>query len=614
MKWIKVLLILAVFAFSKEIELNFNNLDVNDFVKMVAKITNKNILLTQKISGKVNFVSVKPVNEEEVYDILLNILRSRGYTLVEDKGFLKVVRSADAYREAPPLAGENKINQIETDIISLKNISVRTAFTQVNFLLSRYGKIVVNNDKNLLIVTDYPKNLNLIKRILNKIDTKFKNIVQIYSFKNVDVNDVFRDISSIANLIYSPKVYKYKVIGDSNHNSIIFVGNEEVVNKLIQISANLDKKPQKTSLTTKIIRLKNSDVSNMIKVMDNIIKQKYSKSKDKPSITADKETNSLIILAKSAQIATLEEIIKSLDIPKQQVYVKARILEVSNSKISQVGATFGLVGGIADSSSGIYTLSANLGGPALAFNPGTLGLAVPTLTKGIALGATLDMLEALGAAKKLSEPSILCINNTPSTIYVGKSLTILTGKTTSTSTSESYTRQDVGLTLKVKPRIDSDNKVSLNVDTIIEDVLPGSPTTTPITSKRKLNTTTIVKNGQSIIIGGLVKNNNDVTTRKIPFLGDIPVLGNLFKHRDVTKDKTTLVIMLTPYIVKKPADLERLRLTLAKLNELENQFAHKVIKKVKNKEVSKDKSGDKAEDKKETEEYDITGGSDETDR
>ena len=606
MKWIKILLILVIFSHAQEIELNFKNLEINDFIKMVAKITDKNILLTQRLNGKVNFVSVKPVNEQEVYNILLNILRSRGYTLIQDKGFLKVVRSADAYREAPPLANENNMNQIETDIITLKNISARIAFTQINFLLSRYGKIVVNNDKNLLIITDYPKNMALIKKVLNKIDSKAQNIVKTYYFKNVDVNDVFRNVANIAGLIYSTRIFKYKIIGDANHNAIIFVGKKDLVNKLMQISYNMDKKPKKTDLTTKIITLKNSDANDMIRIIQSIIKQKYSRSKDRPSVTADKETNSLIVLAKATQINTLQNIINALDIPKEQVYVKARILEISNSKISQIGAEFGLLGGSADSSSGIYTLSANLGGPALAFNPGDLGLAIPTIKSGIALGATLDMLETLGAAKKLSEPSILCINNTPSTIYVGKTLTVLTGKTTSTSTSESYTRQDVGLTLKVKPRIDNDNKVSLNVNAVIEDILPGSQTLTPTTSKREISTTTIVRNGQSIIIGGLVKNNKDVTTRKVPFLGDIPFIGNLFKHKNISNDKTTLVIMLTPYIIKKPADLENLRNTLAKLNNLENKFAAKVIKKVK-----KSKIKPKADSKPA---YNIMGDDDENDR
>jgi general secretion pathway protein D len=275
----------------------------------------------------------------------------------------------------------------------------------------------------------------------------------------------------------------------------------------------------------------------------------------------------------------LKTVISALDIPKEQVYVKARILEISNLKASQIGNKLGIYAG-SGSSSGLYTMSVNLGGPAIAFDITSLGLSIPTIKQGLALGATIDLLETFGAAKKFSEPSILCINNTPSTIYVGKTISVKTGQTTSTSTSISYSRQDIGLTLEITPRIDSDNKVSLNVKAVVEDILPGSPDATlPTTSKRDIKTTTIVNNGQSIIIGGLVRNNKDVTIKKVPLLGDIPILGALFRHKEVNEDKTTLVIVLTPYIVKKSVDLDKLRLTLAKLNEFERKFAEDYIKK-----------------------------------
>ena len=354
------------------------------------------------------------------------------------------------------------------------------------------------------------------------------------------------------------------------------VGDSIVVAKIVDIVAKLDTKPKSLNQITKIVTLKNSDVGNIQKVLTNIINMKYKK--EKPSITANNETNSLIMIGSLEQINTLETIIKALDIPKQQVYVKARILEISNLKASQVGAKFGLYAGTAGSS-GLYTLSANMGAPAIAFDATALGLTLPTIKKGVALGATLDLLELFGAAKKLSEPSLLCINNTPSTIYVGKTISVKTGQTTSTSTSVSYSRQDVGLTLKITPRIDSDNKVSLNVKSVIEDILPGSPDMTlPTTSKRDIETTTIVNNGQSIIIGGLVRNNKDITVQKVPLLGDIPFLGALFRHNQINEDKTTLVILLTPYIVKKSEDLDKLKETFAKLNAVEHQFAEKFIK------------------------------------
>jgi len=543
---------------------------------MVAKITDKNILLTSPIRGEVNFISVKPVDEKEIYDILLNILKSKGYTLIEENGYLKVIRSSDILKEVPSV---NKKSEyfITTDIIKLKNISAKEAFSQISYLKSRYGKIVVNSDKNLLIITDYPKNLNIMKIILKKIDTTDKQDIVYYDLINAQVNKIFPKIVDIANSLFNPKIYKYKIIKNENNNGIILVGPIKVLSKLIITIKKLDKKPKPLNQITEIITLKNSDVLNMAKVIQKITSIKYKKNP--PSVTSDKETNSLIVIATPEQMDTIKTIIKALDIPKQQVYVKARILEISNLKASQIGTKPGLYAG-SGSSSGLYTMSANLGGPAIAFDITSLGLSIPTIKQGLALGATIDLLETFGAAKKLSEPSILCINNTPSTIYVGKTISVKTGQTTSTSTSVSYSRQDIGLTLEITPRIDSDSKVSLNVKAVVEDILPGSPDATlPTTSKRDIKTTTIVNNGQSIIIGGLVRNNKDVTIKKVPLLGDIPILGALFKHKEINEDKTTLVIVLTPYIVKKSVDLDKLRLTLAKLNELERKFAEDYIKK-----------------------------------
>ena len=583
MRLIKLLLILSVALFANKIELNFKNLQIEDFIKMVAKITNKNILLTGNIRGEVNFISVKPVDEKEVYDILVNILRSKGYTLVSENGYLKVVRSSEALREAPSL-NKNARFQMATDIIKLNNISAKDAFSQISYLKSKYGKIVINNTKNLLIITDYPKNLRVMKQLLYRIDSSAKQDIEYYNFKNAQISKVYPKILDIAKTLFDVKIYKYKIIQNDNTNGVIIVGPKKVVAQILKNIKHLDTKPKPLDQVTQIITLKNSDVTNMAKVLDKIVSLKYKK--DKPSITADKETNSLIVLATPEQMETIKTIIQALDVPKMQVYVKARILEISNLKASQIGSKLGLFAG-SGSSSGLYTLSANMGGPAIAFDVTSLGLSIPTIKQGLALGATLDLLETYGAAKKLSEPSILCINNTPSTIYVGKTISVKTGQTTSTSTSVSYSRQDVGLTLQIKPRIDSDNKVSLDVKAVVEDILPGSPDLTlPTTSKRDIKTTTIVNNGQSIIIGGLVRDNKDVTIKKVPFFGDIPVLGALFRHKEVNQDKTTLVIVLTPYIVKKSTDLDNLRLTLGKLNALEKKFALEYIKKKKLNEKS----------------------------
>jgi general secretion pathway protein D len=579
MKLIKIFLLTTLTLFATQINLNFKDLDINDFIKMVAKITDKNILISQNLRGKVNFISVKPVNKEEVYQILVNILKSKGYTLVEKNGFLNVVRSSQAIKEAPPL--KSNFYQMKTDIIYLKNITAANAYKQVSYLVSRYGRIIINSDKNLLIISDYPDNLKLIKSILSKIDTKNSPVIKITQLKYNDVKTIYPKLREIATTLFNTKIYNYKIIMNENTNSFVIIGPKQIVKSLTKTLNSLDTKPKTLSQITKVIRIKNTDASNLQKILLTVVKQKYKKNA--PSITVDKETNSLIIIATPEQMEALKTVISALDIPKEQVYVKARILEISNSKAANIGSKLGLIGGIGDSS-GLYTLSANMGGPAIAFDVTSLGLSIPTLKQGLALGATLDLLETTGAAKKLSEPSILCINNTESSIYVGKTVSVITqssvGSQTTDVTKNTYSRQDIGLTLKVKPRIDSDNKVALNIKAIIEDILPGSQVGLPTTSKRDIDTTTIVSNGQSIIIGGLVRNNKDITINKVPLLGDIPVLGALFRHKQINKDQTTIVIVLTPYIVKKSTDLEKLRLTLSKLNALERAFTKKMLKKI----------------------------------
>jgi len=580
MKFIKLILLFTIFLSAREIHLNFNNLDIQTFIKMVSKITHKNILVTQPIHGKVNFISVKPIKEKEIFSILLNILKSKGYTIIDKGNFSVVVRNSEALREAPTLS--HNTAEIQTTIIYLKNISARDAYTQINYLSSRYGKIIVNKDKNLLIITDYPRNLKVIRGILSRIDTKRANRVVFIKLKNGNIKNIYPKVTDIANNLFNPKLFKYKIIENDNSNSIIIVATRSMIRKLIPIIKKLDIAPKPVSQLTKIFHIKNSDVTNLEKLLINITKHKFYKNP--PSITADKETNSIIIVGEQTQIDTIATIISALDIPKEQVYVKVRILEISNKKASQIGLKYGILGGISNSS-GLYTMSSNLGGPAITIDTTTLGLSIPTLTQGLALGATLDLLENEGAAKKLSEPSILCINNTESSIYVGKTESVITqstvGANTTDLTKNTYSREDIGLTLKVKPRIDNDNKVSLNLKAIIEDVLPGSQVGLPTTTKRDIDTTTIVKNGQSIIIGGLIRNNKDLSVSKVPLLGDIPLIGALFRHKQVTIDKTTLVIVLTPYIIKNTDDLEKLRAVLAKLNTLKTNFVKKLEQKVK---------------------------------
>ncbi|HRF57784.1 MAG TPA: type II secretion system protein GspD, partial [Campylobacterales bacterium] len=252
----------------------------------------------------------------------------------------------------------------------------------------------------------------------------------------------------------------------------------------------------------------------------------------------------------------------------------------SDTKTREVGVKYGIQGATANGG-GLYSFSAAMGGAPIAISDQILSfISIPNIREGLAIGAAISLLSDENAANLLSEPSLLCINNQESSIYVGKTVPIITqstiGATTTDLTKNSYTRQDIGLMLKVKPRLSTDNKVSLSVEAKLEDVLPQSSVGLPSTTKRELKTTAILSNGEPVIIGGLIKDDDKNGASKVPFFGDIPFIGNLFKYNESSKDKINLVVILTPYIVDKSSDLAALRGKLNELDRLQNDYTRKM--------------------------------------
>jgi general secretion pathway protein D len=272
-------------------------------------------------------------------------------------------------------------------------------------------------------------------------------------------------------------------------------------------------------------------------------------------------------------------------VEKPQVYVKARIVEISENDSKKIGVKYGLEGGKANSS-GLYTFLMNTGGSSVALSSSLSGVInVGELQEGLALGAMIDFLAGEGAATILSDPSLLCVNNKESSIYVGQTQSVLTSTTQGTSTTElarsSYTRQDIGLTLKIKPRLSSGDLVTLTVQVTSEDVIAGGGTGLPTTTKRDVKTSAIVKSGDSVIIGGLIKSKSSEAVSKLPLLGDIPLLGELFRDTETTNDKVNLVIMLTPYVVEKSGDLQKLREKLSELDAVQSRYKTSLIEQIK---------------------------------
>ena len=612
-----LLLALSVQVHAEKVNINFANLSVNDFVKMVGKITGKNILIDGEIKGKINFVANKEgVEKDELIPLLNAILETKKMTLVNKGSYYQVVKSATAAGEGLPVT--NNINTggrtMKTVVFQLANVNAAVIRTKIKPLLHKSAKVVSFKKNNLLSITAYPSTLRSIKTLIEKIENRQAKKSQIVRLQNARVKDVFPNVQNMAKSLFPQDIISEKVdaLQDISGNAIILVGKASNVNRLERYIKQLDHEGEGDIQKMHVIALSNSNVEEMEKILSKIVPQmtgtsgpggavgKGGKPVPKAVIASDLERNALIILANAEQYQNILDTVKQLDVEKSQVYIQAKIVEVNTNLAENIGIKYGLNGG-SITSNGLFSLAANAGAPALSLSQELLGFLngnqqtqfdnngnaftttqrafeFGSVDKVFALGAQVDLLKQNGAAQILSRPSVLSTNNKESTIYVGRTQSILTQAQQSTqggsAVLNNYSREDIGITLKVKPRLSSNNKVSLEIETTIEDILPGSGTSAdrPTTTKRSVKTNAIINHAETIILGGLIKSADGNSVTKIPILGDIPIIGKLFTSRGDSNSKVNVVIYITPYIVQKSSDLTSLREYLSELESVQKQY------------------------------------------
>ncbi len=598
-------------AKDEEIEIKVNNLSIKDFINTVSRISGKNILMTEDIEGEVNFIGDNPIKESNLFALLNQVLSSKGYILIDsNNGYLSVIKNKEALKNAPPIFNKsNNSQEIQTAVLKLENMKAVDIIKQAKILVSQYGKVSIANNVNSLIVTDFPQNINAIKGIIAEIDKSNSKTIRFVGFKNVDVAILYPRISKIVSSYFSQgsKSQQIKIVKNENANGIVLVGEKKNLSKIVPYIKKLDMKSDENGKDIELVYIKNTDAGELAKLLNQIISNKsfqgniinmsenVSKSalknkkngdkefilnSNKPTINYDKQLNAIMIFGTTQERKVLKSLAKKLDVERQQVYVQAKIIEINNLKASKIGMKYGIIGGVSNSS-GLYALSSQIGlensdiGLSLSKS---LGLTLPNVQNLLALGATVSLLSEKSAANILSEPSILCINNEESSLYVGQTISVVSqssiGESTTDLSKNTYSREDIGLTLKIKPRISADNKVALGIEISLEDILPDSLIGLPKTTKRLVKTSAIVQNGETIIVGGLVKDKNNDNSGGIPIIKNIPLLGKLFEYDNTSKEKTTLVLMLTPYIIKNSVELTKLREDLGHLDLLENRFLH----------------------------------------
>lgn len=578
----------------EEVSINFKDLSIGEFVDLMSKILKKNILLTQPLSGKVQFYSAAPVKKGDITNIFISILESKGFTLVENGEFLEIVRSAEASKYNLKVIGTwGKIGDNQTMVtqsIQVKGENVDQVAAKIRHLISKSAKLVTLKESGVMLLSDYPRNVETVKKVVREIQRQRKFEVVVIPIENAKITTVYQEITEISKIIFNQTVPAevVKVMQNTDLNSLVLIGKESNIKKLQNYIKRLDSADQSNSEGVEIIALKNSNAANVMKTLDAIIAKKtYADPALKPDISLNEEINSIILIGPEVSIKSLIKVIDVLDREKYQVYVKARIMDFNNKDTEALGIKYGLSGGVGNAS-GLYAMAANFGSKDLTdIATNAAATMITDGGAGLAIGAALDFLQTNGVSKTISEPSILCVNNIESSIYVGSTLSFQTGSLTNASSdttaavSSSFQREDVGLTLKVKPRVSSADKVTLEVTAILENVLANLDTNgQPVTTKQEVTTQIILSHGETIVIGGLSKDQSGTTETKVPILGDIPLLGALFTHNEDVVDNQSMAIVITPYVVTNSASLSKLQKDLGILGSIQEQYNAEIFAKI----------------------------------
>jgi len=591
-----ILLLCTIELSAKKVTINFQNTPIMDVVKFVAKKYNKNILINQNISGNVNFISNKPIDEIELFALLEQVLRVKGYALTKSgDNYYEIVRATEASKDVQ-MDKQNTIG-MQIEILRPKFIKPSVAASKIKHLASRYAVITSDDKMNILLITDYPKKIKNIKKLLNLFDTNLKRELKMVPLVNYRVKLALPKLKEMFKLVADQYKGTIELLGAEYQNAIWVSASSEDIKKVVETIKFFDSQAKDNIKTKiKIIFLKNANAEDIIKTIQTIAKSLDANNPIKTVVTSNKELNAIIINSSASSILELVELIKQIDIERRQVFVKVQIYEISQNAIDNMGIKWGLAGGYADNV-GIATTSVNMGGSSFVL-PDVLSssISLDSVNKGLAVGAVIDLIKGNGGVNTLSEPNLLCLNNIKSTLYVGKTQSILsssaTGDNANDITRNNYTREDIGLKLEITPQIADKNKVVLKVKSKIEDIDSTSNVDRPTTTKREIDTTTIVQNGESVIIGGMLRDYSNNTKSKVPLLGDIPFLGALFRSESNVKDKISLVIIMTPYIVNNSLELQGIQKKLENLNKQKIALSKKIKMAIKKLKTKKTTNGD----------------------
>lgn len=574
-------------AAAEPVRLDLRDADISALIATVAQQTGKNFIIDPRVKGKVTVVSPNPMEPDELYDVFLSILQVHGLAAIQVDNVIKIVPDVKARQEGTTsdlssLTGD----EIVTRVIPITNVQAAQLVPVLRPLVPQEGHLAAAPATNALVISDRAANVRRLARIIQQIDQASDAEVEVISLKHAAAGEVVRVLTALSKDAPQQGAQRTPtVIADERTNSVLIGGEPGDRLRMRALIAHLDT-PTESSGRTQVVYLHYAKAEDLVKVLTGIAEQTVDPKQAKTptqgadvSIQADVSSNALVITAPPDVFRSLQEVIRQLDIRRAQVMVEAIIAEISLDKARELGVQWAIDGSEGGNSGVLSGTNFSAGNSSLidiagAVSEGNipnigdgLGLAIGRLgSSAINYGLLLRALANDASTNILSTPSLMTLDNQEAEIVVGQNVPFVTGQFTNTGAAagsvnpfQTIQRQDIGLTLRVTPQINEGNAVQLEVEQEVSSIAQSAATAADIiTNKRSIKTTVMVEDGAVIVLGGLIDDTLQVTNQKVPGLGDIPLLGRLFRYDKTQKVKRDLVVFLRPTIVRDDALQARL--------------------------------------------------------
>ncbi|MHC4244967.1 MAG: type II secretion system secretin GspD, partial [Planctomycetota bacterium] len=578
----------------KLISLDFDQVDIKIFIKTIGELTGINFLIDDSIRGTVTLISPTQIRLGEVYEVFESVLQVKGFAAVPAGKIVKIIPRAEASKSNilirvggdPELIPQN--DAVVTQIIPIRFADITELTSSLTPLVSTGGNLTTYVQSNSIVLTDTSSNIHRMAKLIHQLDTEgAKENIVLLRLKYGSANNISEQIKQImqqnapasggrtARAVSRGAAAELKILPDERTNSLIVLANPDDTEIIRGLVKELDVERPVEASNVHVIYLNHAEAVDLEKSLSKVLGQLVSGSKiesrEPLQITADESTNSLIIVASSQYYRIIEDMIGKLDVAREQVLVECQIIEVSEDVLKEIGVDWATLDqAIADSVRGFAFT--NLG-PRIEAASGDLeGLAIGVHKEvggQVTIGAVLKALERNTGVNILSTPHILTSNHQEATIIVADNIPYVRDSRiteldpATPTTIQTYDFKDVGIELNVTPHISPGNLVRLNVDASFSKLVPSAATgeiegDTPTTATRDVKTVITIPNDVTVVIGGLIRDDKSTTVKKVPFLGDLPLIGGLFRVDGDRVQKTNLLLFITPHVLTTQEALEKI--------------------------------------------------------